>query len=60
MQHIYFREMINTHCMAVRNPNSTPEDDRIKWMRVQEVFRQHYEREAAEQKRRADKQKLKI
>ncbi len=48
------------HCMAVRNPNSTPEDDRIKWMRVQEVFRQHYEREAAEQKRRADKQKLKI
>lgn len=41
------------HSTAVRNPNSTPEDDRIKWMRVQEVFAQHYAHEEAERKKKA-------
>jgi hypothetical protein len=45
------------HSTAVRNPNSTPEDDRIKWMRVQEVFAQHYAHEEAERKEKADQPK---
>lgn len=40
------------HSTTVRNPNSTPEDDQIKWMRVQEVFAQHYAHEEAERKER--------
>lgn len=39
---------------AVRNPDSTPEDDNIKWLRVQEIFKQHFERVEAE-KRAAEK-----
>ena len=35
---------------AVHNPNSTPEDDHIKWLRVREIFEQHYEREEAAKK----------
>lgn len=32
---------------AIHNPESTPEDDHIKWLRVREVFEQHFERERA-------------
>lgn len=45
---------------AVRNPNSTPEDDRMKWLRVQEIFRQHYEREKTERKQSAGKRKQRV
>lgn len=35
---------------AVHDPDSTPEDDHIKWLRVKEIFEQHYEREQAAKK----------
>lgn len=44
---------------AVHNPNGTPEDDHVKWLRVREVFEQHFKREQAEKKNAGEKARAK-
>ncbi|HEX3017928.1 MAG TPA: hypothetical protein VHP31_08765 [Caproicibacter sp.] len=45
---------------AIHNPNNTPEDDHIKWLRVSEIFQQHYEREEAAKKAAAEEKSKKL
>lgn len=43
-------------CEVVHNPNRTPEDDRIAYRRICEIYREFHEREAA---RKAAEEKAK-
>ena len=44
-------------CTAVHNPNRTPEDDRITILRLQEIYREFYEREAKQKAAGKDREK---
>lgn len=45
------------HCVGVRNPKATPETERIKYMRLVEICRQHDERIAAEKREKEKRRK---